>query len=147
MSGGRFIDRTDSAIADWVARHGNHIAEAMGIELTDAVKTSMDPGPGPRTGREYTKPGTRATYTASAPGEHPAVREGALRDSFHALPVTRRGDLLVSGTGSALTTEDGEHNLATVLNNGTDDGRIQPRPFLDTTLADFAARHNAQVRE
>ncbi len=36
---------------------------------------------GPRSGRRYRVPGTRVFYTASAPGEYPAVRTGALRQS------------------------------------------------------------------
>ena len=37
---------------------------------------------GDRTGRTYRVPGTQVTYTASAPGEPPAVQTGQLRNSI-----------------------------------------------------------------
>lgn len=40
---------------------------------------------GARHGRRYRVPGTGVYYTASAPGEFPAVRTGALRGSVRAL--------------------------------------------------------------
>ena len=39
---------------------------------------------GNRTGNRYRVPGTRRNYTASAPGQPPAVRTGALRASITA---------------------------------------------------------------
>ena len=40
-----------------------------------------------RTGRKYKIPGTNQTYTASAPGEYPALREGHLRASIGNAPI------------------------------------------------------------
>jgi hypothetical protein len=37
---------------------------------------------GPKSGKTYRVPGTKRTYTASAPGEAPAVRLGTLRQSI-----------------------------------------------------------------
>jgi hypothetical protein len=37
---------------------------------------------GTRTGRKYKVPGTQTYYTASAPGEYPAVATGLLRESI-----------------------------------------------------------------
>ena len=43
---------------------------------------------GPRTGRQYRIPGTNVMYTASAIGEYPAVRVGALRQSVRMVSVS-----------------------------------------------------------
>lgn len=49
----------------------------------------------PKSGIEYTVPGTNVKYTASAPGEYPAIRMGELRDNIE---VTTEVDALsVSG--------------------------------------------------
>lgn len=97
---------------------------------------------GQRNGRRYKVPGTyrkqldKATgkkrngryYTASAPGEPPAVRTGAFRQSWQ--PSARYSDAFGeywSRIESDLRTENGRHNLADILENGT--GRMSPRPF------------------
>ncbi|HEU0298795.1 MAG TPA: hypothetical protein VFR37_05055 [Longimicrobium sp.] len=146
MRAAKFIDRSGPGVDEWAARFGLLAAEALGREMVTAIRDSLDPGPGPRTGRQYIKPGTRTIYTASGPGEHPAVREGVLRDSFHLIPAVIAGGFVLSGAGTALKTDDGEHHLAAVLNHGTDDGRIQPRPFIDHTLEELAERWGAEVR-
>lgn len=38
---------------------------------------------GGRSGKRYKKPGTNVYYTASAPGEYPAIQFNQLRDSVH----------------------------------------------------------------
>lgn len=59
----------------------------------------MDLMRGTRSGRVYFVPGTRQPYTASAPGEPPAIRTGELRSSYR--PVAeenRRGAVGRLGT-------------------------------------------------
>jgi hypothetical protein len=141
-----FIDNTDAGVDAWARRFGLLLAEAHGLRMVAAVRASLDPGPGPRTGEVYPIPGTKATYTASAPGEHPAVREGVLRDSFHLIEPHVDGDMIRSGAYSAYTTEDGEYHIAAILNNGTDDGRIAPRPFIDNTMEQVAQELGGEVR-
>ena len=141
-----FIDNSDAAIDAWAIRHGLQLAEAHGLTMLNALRESLDPGPGPRTGRVYRIPGTSRTVQASAAGEHPAVREGSLRDSFQLIPAHVDGDMIRSGASSGLTTEDGEHHIALILNNGTDDGRIEPRPFIDNTLEAVAQALGGEVR-
>lgn len=81
---------------------------------------------GERSGRVYRKPFTaKATYKASAPGEPPAIRSGALRESWR-----QRNES--ENTGSSLTVRAAittDVKYAPWLNDGTKDGHIDPRPF------------------
>lgn len=79
---------------------------------------------GERTGRTYRVPGTNRTYTASAPGEPPAVMLGQLRNSITGVVETERrstkgivGTELVKG----LQLEKGTKNMA-------------PRPWLERSF-------------
>ncbi len=94
---------------------------------------------GQRSGRRYKVPGTYAKqkdpsdgkvkrgryYTASAPGEPPAVRTGTFRNSWQ--PSSNVADgVYRSRIESDVTTDDGKHNLGEVLEKGT--SRMAPRP-------------------
>ena len=106
----------------------HHVVEAAAVLLRDAVVETMDPGP-PRTGEEYPIPGTsNATYTASAPGEPPAIREGIYRDSWQFSPAVPQGDVIRARAFTALTTEDGKHLLGEILEFGTH--KMAPRPHV-----------------
>lgn len=100
---------------------------------------------GQRSGRRYNVPGTgrvkynkrdhTATityrkYTASAPGEAPAVRTGVFRASWQ--PRTESegvGDNLSvrAMIESSVRTDNGKYLLGEVLEDGT--GRMAPRPY------------------
>lgn len=101
---------------------------------------------GQRSGRRYKVPGTYRRqrdkvsgkmksgryYTASAPGEPPAVRTGTFRNSWQA---TARGPIFgsyISRIESDTTTDNGQHNLGEILENGT--SRMAPRPYKDRIL-------------
>lgn len=85
---------------------------------------------GQRSGRRYRVPGTRRHYTASAPGEPPAVRTGAFRERWQAKTET-------SGSGDGLSvkamiesnvrTDNGKYLLGGILEDGT--SRMAPRPY------------------
>lgn len=92
------------------------------IYIQGKVKEKLS---GPRTGRVYKVPGTlHKTYTASAPGEPPAVMLGQLRQSIKfAIDATIKG--IVGLVGSDL-------KKAPMLEYGT--SRIKPRPFLRPTF-------------
>lgn len=81
---------------------------------------------GGRSGKVYRKPHTnRATYTASAPGEPPALRSGELRRSWRPLPYAE-----MSGGDKVYTP--GIHTdvvYAPMLENGTK--KMAARPFQD----------------
>lgn len=101
---------------------------------------------GQRHGRQYIVPGTgrmkynkrnhTATitykrYTASAPGEPPAVRTGAFRMSWKPKVMVDYTDsyAVVSSVESTQRTDNGKHLLGEILENGT--GRMAPRPHHD----------------
>ena len=101
---------------------------------------------GQRSGRRYKVPGTYRRqrdkvdgkmkngryYTASAPGEPPAVRTGTFRNSWQA---TARGPIFgsyISRIESDATTDNGRHNLGEILEDGT--SRMAPRPYKDRIL-------------
>lgn len=101
-------------------------AEASARIVVDAVKDVMEEAP-PRTGREYKIPGTETYYTASAPGEVPAIREGHYVASWFAT----KGYDTPRGVGAAavsnLATDNGDP-IGLLLEDGT--SKMRPRPHL-----------------
>ena len=100
---------------------------------------------GQRSGRRYTVPGTgrmkynkrkhTATitytkYTASAPGEPPAVRTGVFRMSWMPKSYVKSNSStnfsVISSVESTARTDNGKYLLGEILENGT--GRMAPRP-------------------
>ena len=70
------------------------------FEAVNEVRNeTFDTLTGPRSGRSYTVPGTKRTYTASAPGEPPAQRLGELRQSITAV-VEGEGKEVVGMVGT-----------------------------------------------
>lgn len=100
---------------------------------------------GQRHGRRYKVPGTyrrqrdKATgkmrngryYTASAPGEPPAVRTGAFRMSWQPKTLAYFGSY-TSRIESELTTDNGRYNLGQILEDGTK--RMAPRPYQERVI-------------
>lgn len=100
---------------------------------------------GQRSGRRYKVPGTYKRqrdkmdgkmkrgryYTASAPGEPPAVRTGAFRLSWQATSRVLFGSYL-SRIESGIRTENGRYTLGEILEEGT--SRMAPRPYQDEIL-------------
>lgn len=90
---------------------------------------------GQRGGRRYRVPGTKRYYTASAPGEPPAVRTGNFRISW-------KTDPRCSGAFNAywarikndVRTDNGRYTLGEILEEGTPGGKIAPRPHHDRIL-------------
>lgn len=90
---------------------------------------------GQRSGRQYRVPGTKQRYTASAPGEPPAVRTGTFRRSWQptTLVVNYEADgAYISRIENDTRTDNGRHELAAVLEEGT--SRMAPRPYRDRIL-------------
>lgn len=81
---------------------------------------------GARHGRRYKKPNTKAYYTASAPGEPPAIRTGTFRRSWQATSYAE-GDSVHSEIHSNVSTENGKYLLGEILEEGT--GKMAPRPY------------------
>lgn len=100
---------------------------------------------GQRSGRRYKVPGTYRRqrdksdgkmkrgryYTASAPGEPPAVRTGTFRNSWQPTAKKVFGSY-ISRIESDATTDNGRHNLGEVLEEGT--SRMAARPYHDRIL-------------
>lgn len=100
---------------------------------------------GQRSGRRYKVPGTYRRqrdktdgkmkngryYTASAPGEPPAVRTGAFRMSWQPSSHVIYGSY-ISRIESSVRTDNGRYNLGEVLEEGT--SRMAPRPHQDEIL-------------
>ena len=100
---------------------------------------------GQRSGRRYKVPGTYRRqkdktdgkakngryYTASAPGEPPAVRTGAFRQSWQSSARVVYGSY-VSRIESDIRTDNGGYTLGEILESGTT--RMAPRPYQDRIL-------------
>jgi len=107
----------------------NHIDEVV-AKIQGNLKTKMEDATmtvrnkavevlsGTRSGRQYYVPYTKTLYTASAPGEAPAVATGRLRQSI-ATEVSQDG--LQGGVGTDL-------DYGLFLEQGT--SKMQPRPWL-----------------
>ena len=72
------------------------------VEAVNAVRSqTLETLSGSRSGRTYYVPGTKRTYTASAPGEPPAQVTGALRQSIKT-SVEGEGKTVIGKIGSDL---------------------------------------------
>ena len=77
------------------------VTVALGAASAKALHAAADIGrnktvanlSGARSGRTYRVPGTSVVYTASAPGEFPAIATGGLKGSVRILP--KGGDLQI----------------------------------------------------
>ena len=78
---------------------------------------------GQGSGRRYRVPNTGRMYTASAPGQVPAVRTGAFRLSWQPSSIMF-GNVAVSKLETRLTVNG--YNLGELLENGT--SKMAPRP-------------------
>ena len=122
----------------WVKRElAAPLVEAGARIVHEEVVAVMEEAP-PRTGREYRVPGTKTVYTASAPGEPPAIREGAYRDSWRTTPAIEEGDTVVAVAYTDLRTDDGAHVIGEMLEFGTE--TMAPRPHVRPAIDAAAAR-------
>lgn len=103
---------------------------------------------GQRHGRRYKVPGTYRRqrdktdgkmkngryYTASAPGEPPAVRTGTFRNSWQTAPVRDLYGSFIARIESDARTDGGKYLLGEILEEGTSGGQMAPRPYVEKTL-------------
>jgi len=130
------IDKPFEEIGEEIARNLSMEVRSRSAsaanELTNATAFVLR---GARSGRRYLIPGTRRHYTASAPGEPPAVRTGAFRASFKAKQTIEDAggnDFNVhSSTESDLMV--GKYNLGKLLEEGTP--KMAPRPHAERIVA------------
>ncbi|WP_413778161.1 hypothetical protein [Caproicibacterium sp. XB1] len=84
---------------------------------------------GIRSGRIYRIPNTVRRYTASAPGEAPAVRTGTFRASFHPTVETEENNGLTIHSQAKSGLSVSGYLLGSILDEGT--ARMEARPFKD----------------
>lgn len=100
-------------------------ANVMRIAATRILK-------GKRSGREYKIPFYNVKYKASAPGEPPAPRSGeaGLLGRWHSYAIATP----IIGGMKITARIQSDVRYAPILNEGTKDGRIAPRPFADKII-------------
>ncbi len=123
--------------------------EARGYRAANELRSSaLRVLRGQRSGRRYKVPGTHRRqrdkvdgkmkngryYTASAPGEPPAVRTGVFRMSWQPSASKMSSGSCIARIESDAKTENGRHVLGQLLEDGT--GRMAPRPYQDRIVED-----------
>lgn len=105
----------------------NRKVVSKGVRAVNAIRNAeLEVLKGQRSGRVYRKPFSKATYTASAPGEPPARRTGNLRMHWNGQVKNEN----TSGGGIAIVAElESQEPYAGYLENGT--SNMAPRPFVD----------------
>jgi len=98
------------------------------VFLKGAIKQKLA---GNRSGRVYYVPGTKKLYTASAPGEPPAVRLGDLRN---AISFKTDKTKLEGFVGPKLLGENPDKQYPVWLEFGTPKGQMSPRPYMAPTF-------------
>lgn len=130
-------------IAETVTTEVRHQMESRSYQAANELRNSaLMVLRGQRSGRRYKVPGTyrrqrdKVTgkmrngryYTASAPGEPPAVRLGHFRLSWQPEARVVFGSY-ISRISSDLRTDNGKYNLGEILEEGA--ARMKPRPHHD----------------
>ncbi len=100
---------------------------SRGVRAVNAIRNAeLEVLKGQRSGRVYRKPYSKATYTASAPGEPPARRTGNLRMHWNG-QVKSKG---ASDDGVSIIAElESQESYAGYLENGTP--TMAARPFTE----------------
>lgn len=112
---------------EWAQKHGAQIIDAATRILRDAIVDEMELA-APRSGRTYLKPGTSTPYVASAPGEPPAIRENIYASSWGVTPAVVLPSQLVAFAVNPIMA--GRIALGVVLEEGSSDGTLEPRPHI-----------------
>lgn len=109
-------------------RDANTKAKSCAVRASNHLRNAaLNVLRGQRSGRRYKKPHTKTYYTASAPGEPPAVRTGMLRMSWG---MKAEGD----GKGNYTAGIYTDVPYAEDLDTGTPGGKIKPRPYKDKII-------------
>ena len=115
-----------ATVKDQVANINRKVV-SRGVRAVNAIRNAeLEVLKGQRSGRVYRKPFSKATYTASAPGEPPARRTGNLRMHWNGQVNSKSS----SSGGVAIVAElESQESYAAHLENGT--SRMAPRPFVE----------------
>lgn len=123
-----------ATVKDQVANINRKVV-SRGVRAVNAIRNAeLEVLKGQRSGKVYRKPFSRATYTASAPGEPPARRTGNLRMHWNGQVKSENS----SGGGVAIVAElESQESYAAHLENGT--SRMAPRPFVEKIKQEAAS--------
>ena len=122
------LDDALEAVTDHIKQEMERRSYLAANELRNASLLVLR---GQRSGRRYRVPGTKRYYTASAPGQPPAVRTGIFRMSWQPSAHVVFGQY-ISRIESEVTTENGRYNLGELLEKGT--RKMAPRPHHEKIL-------------
>ena len=105
----------------------NRKVVSRGVRAVNAIRNAeLEVLKGQRSGKVYRKPYSKATYTASAPGEPPARRTGNLRMHWNGQVKSENS----SGGGVAIIAGlESQEPYASYLENGT--SKMAARPFTE----------------
>lgn len=105
----------------------NRKVVSRGVRAVNAIRNAeLEVLKGQRSGKVYRKPYSKATYTASEPGEPPARRTGNLRMHWNGQVKSENS----SGGGVAIIAElESQEPYASYLENGT--SKMAARPFTE----------------
>lgn len=105
----------------------NRKVVSRGVLAVNAIRNAeLEVLKGQRSGKVYRKPFSKATYTASAPGEPPARRTGNLRMHWNGQVKSENS----SGGGVAIIAElESQEPYAGILENGS--SKMAARPFTE----------------
>lgn len=105
----------------------NRKVVSRGVRAVNAIRNAeLEVLKGQRSGKVYRKPYSKATYTASAPGEPPARRTGNLRMHWNGQVKSENS----SGGGVAIIAElESQEPYASYLENGI--SKMAARPFTE----------------
>ena len=112
----QFSERINDAMKKISDKAEERMLEASTLVRNNTIETLS----GARSGRVYRVPGTRVEYTASSPGQAPAVQLGDLRKSVKG-GIEKEGRNVIGFVGSELPK-------ASMLEMGT--SKMLPRPWL-----------------
>ena len=127
MSAGAEFARIAEEIAETI-RHEMERRAYLGANELKNAELQVIRGQGG--GRRYRVAGTGKFYQASAPGQPPAVRTGAFRNSWQPKALVG-GGTYISQIETTLTVS-GKYNLGQLLEYGT--SKMAPRPHHDKIL-------------
>lgn len=100
---------------------------SRGVRAVNALRNAeLEVLKGQRSGKVYRKPHSKATYTASAPGEPPARRTGNLRLHWNGQV---KSDKASNGGVSIIAELESQELYAGMLENGTP--KMAARPFVE----------------
>ncbi len=104
----------------------NRKVVSRGVRAVNALRNAeLEVLKGQRSGKVYRKPFSKATYTASAPGEPPARRTGNLRLHWNGQVKSEKA----SGDGVSVIAElESQEKYSVYLENGKG---MAPRPFVE----------------